>query len=217
MRRVYIIRHGKTLGNKEGYYQGRKNLLTEEGKEQCRLLARFFKVFKEAYPPPSVIYSSSDTRALQTACILSYEIFGDDRRPVISMPELHEMRHGEWENTPHKKVPELYPELYRLWMEDPIKVKFPGGESTIEARQRTIMAWRKLLRETDDDIIVIGHVVTNTFILADVQCTENLRTIRQDNACLNVIEEENCKLKVVLLNSTLHLTAPLIQILSQAQ
>jgi len=205
---IYLVRHGKTQNNVDDVYQDPKKeiSLNANGRQQAKQLGQFLR---KHYEKPAIVYSSSANRALETACIIEHEIFGASKKKHVemcSMPDFYEINHGELSGKKHSEIPTLYPELYKMWLEDPWHVKFPCGEFMVKSAHRILGAWQKIMTFREGHILVVGHVIANLIVLAHIIDTQNLWFGWQDNACLNVISrEENGKLKVRLLNSTAHL------------
>ena len=86
--KLYFVRHGETLWNTMGIFQGIKNSpLTEFGKEQTRKLKESLKDIKFTH-----FYSSPLGRALETINILT-----EDRpqAKIEIIPEFREINMGE--------------------------------------------------------------------------------------------------------------------------
>lgn len=67
--RITLLRHGESAGNAQGLYQGRAEFdLTEKGKAQAEILAKYWKKEGEFFDQ---IISSPQSRARQTAEIIA--------------------------------------------------------------------------------------------------------------------------------------------------
>ena len=66
---IYLIRHGETIYNKEGRFQGQSNIpLNEAGREQAQKVARRFEdQFIQSGQIFAAIYSSPFDRTMDTA------------------------------------------------------------------------------------------------------------------------------------------------------
>lgn len=117
---IHLIRHGITEGNQRRLYYGGADIpLAEEGVEELKRL-----VDEGIYPKAeeAAYYTSGMVRTEQTFAL----IFGDEEHDQI--PELQEMRFGEFEMKSHEELKEL-PE-YIQWIEDKSgNMESPGGES----------------------------------------------------------------------------------------
>lgn len=203
---VYLIRHGETDDNLNNIYQGvgQDNSLNETGRRQAGLLGKWLKKY---YPLPSVIFSSPAARALETARIVKNELVGMKRNPeIMFMPKLREINHGEWEGKSDAELKTLYPKLYRLWRNHPMEVIFPGGESMEHSKVRILNTWDEILKRRFKIILIVAHGGVNFQVLNSVLESQKLRNVRQDNACLNVIERSpGGRMRVALLNFAPHL------------
>lgn len=81
--KVYLVRHGESVGNKAGLHQTPEMELSESGRRQSELLARRLKKIK-----PDLIYSSTFLRTRQTAEIISKSL----NIPVEYWDSLTELR-----------------------------------------------------------------------------------------------------------------------------
>ena len=204
---IYLVRHGETDANLKHVYQGvsQDNSLNENGKGQAARLGQWLKKY---YLPPDIILTSPAKRAVETACILHYGIFGQKSKPdLFIISEMHEVNHGDWEGISDHDAACVYPDAYHLWQKRPMDMAFPNGETMEEARARILKIWRhNILARTEKIIMVVGHGGVNFQILNHALESHKIRNLWQDNACLNIIEKDkNDELRVRLINSTAHL------------
>jgi probable phosphoglycerate mutase len=69
---IYLLRHGRSLGNENGFLQGQQDVpLTDEGREQARLLAERWHEDKLHF---DLILSSTLSRASETAEIIGKKL-----------------------------------------------------------------------------------------------------------------------------------------------
>ena len=147
-KKVYLIRHGVTIGNAEKRYIGLRNdqPLCEEGIKEAeelksRIPASFYKQIKKVYCGPMI-------RARETARIL----FDDRELNVID--ELTETDFGYFEG---KNYNDLNGDpVYQEWInsngEDPI----PGAEKRENLIERSLTGLMKALGDmTEDECIAI--------------------------------------------------------------
>ena len=204
---IYLVRHGETDANKLNIYQGRgqDNSLNETGRKQAELLGKWLKKHQLIYPLPVVILTSPAKRALETTAIIKNELVGMAREPkIIVLPKLHEINHGYWEGLSDKQLKKKYPKSYRLWRNNPMKMKFPKGETMKKAKKRILKVWRdEILECKDSHILVVAHGGVNFQIINDVLESDKLRNVRHDNSCLNIIELP--RKRMALVNGTSHL------------
>ena len=155
MIKLWLIRHGKTEGNKLARYIG----TTDE--PLCQEGIEFLK--KMDYPKVQEIYVSPLRRCVQTAEILFPE------KPVHIIEELAECDFGEFENKNYKEL-DGNPN-YQAWIDSDGRLPFPEGEDrecfikrTMEGfRQMTEQAWRENCGQ-------IAAVVHGGSIMAILSC-----------------------------------------------
>ena len=154
MIRLYLIRHGQTLGNKLQRYIGTTDEpLSTEGKEFLEKLT---------YPMPEALYVSPLCRCVETAGIL----FPGKSFHIIE--ELSECDFGKFE---YKNYLELSGDMeYQHFIDTMGAEGFPGGESTETFKARTVKAFREILarffRETEDPDKTLVFVVHGGTIMA---------------------------------------------------
>ena len=127
MIKLWLIRHGKTEGNKLARYIG----TTDE--PLCQEGIEFLK--KMDYPKVQEIYVSPLRRCVQTAEILFPE------KPVHIIEELAECDFGEFENKNYKELSGN--ENYQKWIDSNGMLPFPGGESREDFKHRSLMGFQK--------------------------------------------------------------------------
>ena len=134
--RVLVVRHGVTLWNKEGRYQGQTDIpLSDEGISQAEAVGR-----RLAGEPVCRVYSSDLARARMTASIIArhHDIeVKTDRR-------LREMYFGEWEGLTFDEIGKKWPGLRDKWLKDPVNLRPPGGESASDLISRVLKAVRDI-------------------------------------------------------------------------
>ncbi|SDB23696.1 histidine phosphatase family protein [Eubacterium oxidoreducens] len=143
--KIFLIRHGKTLGNEFGRYIG----TTDESLSSAGVAA-----LKRITPPAaSVIYVSPMRRCIQTA-----EILYPNQMPVV-VEELKECDFGDFENKNYKELSSN--EDYKAWIESGGLMPFPGGESKDDFRDRILQGFQKVLmhakRNKAEKIALVVH------------------------------------------------------------
>lgn len=200
MTKLYLIRHGETMWNKEKRTQGIRNIqLSELGKLQARYLAK--RLEKENI---DVIYSSDLSRAYETAKIVGKHI-GKSVRPL---PEIREMNFGEWEGLTINEIKRKYQDIYNQWNTTPHIAKIPGAETLIQVQERAMKGVNHIIKENPDkNIVMVSHgaaIKTIIFRLLDIDLSY-YRKIRQDNTAINIIDFKEEYNVLVQLNDTCHL------------
>lgn len=128
MTRLLLIRHGEPEDDARGRCYGRLDIgLSPTGAASAERLAESLRdVALEK------VYVSPRRRAVQTAAALGGTPIVDDR--------LRELDFGELEGRTYDEIEREQPRFFREWMETPTLVRFPGGESYAELRERVSFA-----------------------------------------------------------------------------
>lgn len=201
MAMIYLVRHGRTGWNREEIFRGRADIsLDEFGRRQAQAVADSL-----AGQPITAIFTSPLSRARETAAAVAARA-GLDYRVEEGLTDID---YGAWQGLPDRDVASRYPELYRLWHRRPQEVRFPEGESLEAVAGR---AWPVLQRVATDargaTVVVVAHRVVNKVLLCRVLGLglEAFWRIRQDTACVNLVEHADKGWIVHRLNDTCHLT-----------
>lgn len=148
---LLFIRHGETDANVSGQLEGVTDKpLNDTGQAQAQALASHLRAEAQ---PIRAIYSSSLTRARQTAAALSAAL---DNLPVQVDPNLSEYHMGEWEGLTFE---ELRDEK-RLWERMALDPHFapPGGESAMAFGMRLLHAVNGIVaRHPGQTVAVFSH------------------------------------------------------------
>ncbi|MDR3560372.1 MAG: histidine phosphatase family protein [Negativicutes bacterium] len=199
MTKVILVRHGQTLANKEGKYQGHTDApLSWEGMRQAELAAA-----RLAGEELAAVYASDLRRAFVTARIIA-------RRhclPVAGLAELREINFGQWEGLTYDAIFASWPkEIKQLYGGD-TEAEIPGGESFRQLQKRAVGAVNMLVaRHPEETIAIVSHGGTIRTIIADVlgMPLSRLWHIRQDHVAINGIDYHHGFAVVYILNDTYH-------------
>lgn len=155
----------------------------------------------------SAVYSSNLSRARETADILASRL----GLFVNIVPELRELNYGEWEGVPETEVARRYGDLYRMYLENPVNVKIPGGEKVQDLIDRAWQAFLQIAENCMDlNALVVAHKCVNRVLICLILGINpnNYRLIGQANAAINVIEiRRDGRLIVDKINDTCHVMA----------
>jgi|SRR6185295_13867472 len=149
---VYFARHGETIYNVEGRYQGDRDdsALTERGREQAHDVALILRDFISMKTPPRFV-SSPLGRARATMEI----VLGGLKLPLDSYTidaRLLEIDLGEWSGR-HVRDIESNDERWTARAADKWNIPAPGGESYAQVAARATEWFSQLTEET----VAIGH------------------------------------------------------------
>lgn len=179
--KLFLIRHGRTDWSDQKRYCGKSDIpLNERGRAQTRELGeklRGHEVHK--------IYASSMQRAVQSAHI----VFAG--RPVEQIEELREMSFGLWDGLTHQEIMSRDPQIYNEWLENPLRVTPPEGESLTALARRVREGLAKVLDGNHAKTVALfTHGGPIKIILCDVQelGLENIWRVQYDWAQMCVID-----------------------------
>jgi len=150
--RVYLIRHGRTGGNKQRYVGWEDVPLDEVGREQAASVASLL-----AGARMDAVYSSPLSRARDTAGPLAEQCGVE----VQVREELKEIDYGHYQGV--------------LKIDQPLKLRhehrfdpMPGGESLFDVYRRIERVWVDLQAELAHGrrLAVVGHFWSNRMLLA---------------------------------------------------
>lgn len=200
MTRVLLVRHGESTWNGLGRYQGRLDAeLSALGLRQSRALAAALRAVSL-----HAIYSSPLQRALKTA-----EAIAEGRDlPLHVEPDLVEIDHGAWSGLEREEVARGYPELYRLWREEPTRAAMPQGESILQVSERVVAAVNRLVEAHPQQTLLL---CTHDAALRALVCSllglnlDRMWWLRLDSGSLSTVEYEGPEPRVIQLNDTCHL------------
>jgi len=202
MTRVLLVRHGQTEWNRIERFRGQIDLpLNEIGHRQAAAIADALRD-----EPIKAIYAGLLQRAQDTARPIAARF----SLPVQTLPGLLDINFGAWAGLTPEEVDQRDPQMHRLWRTQPHLAQPPGGESLAQVRERAVAALHAAIAaHPGETIVLVGHQVVNRVLLCAVIGLDNSHfwRIRQDNACLNIVEYVDGVFEIVLLNDTCHLRA----------
>lgn len=150
MGRLYIVRHGETVWNREGRIQGHTDVgLSEKGLEQARRLAGRLETV-----PFDAAYASDLSRASQTAST----ILQGREVPLSPTPTLREYHKGAFEGLTEADLRARFPGDYPSYVSKDLDYAPDGGESTRQVSDRMTRAIVEIKeRHLNDNVLVVGH------------------------------------------------------------
>ena len=204
--KILLARHGETLWNAEGRYQGQEDIpLSDVGIAQATALGERLMALRIDRAVASPLARATRTAQLALGVARASRLGFDDG--------FLEIAHGEWEGLLASQIAERDPDRLRAWREAPDTVLMPGpgGESLPMVLDR---AWPALARAceglgADDTLLVVAHDAVNRVLLARVLGLPlaKLWSFRQAPTTLNLLEGPDIDtLEVVRLNDCAHHT-----------
>ena len=183
MTTVYLIRHGQTAWNREEVFRGRADIpLNETGRKEALLTGQYLRGVKVG-----LVYSSPLSRAVETAEAIARH----QGKEVQILDGLIDIDFGRWQGVSHEGVRERYGELYRQWKDTPHLVRFPGGESLEEVRERALREIHEAVQtHAVETLVMVSHRVVNKIVICGLLGLDNSHfwEIGQDTGCINVLE-----------------------------
>ena len=197
MARIFLIRHGETAANNEKRYQGQIDTpLNKTGIQQAKALAELL-----SNVPFSRIYTTPLQRAQKTALLLAQV---QKKKNILILPGLLERNFGQWEDLTFTEIKRRYPKIYATWLNTPY-AKIPGAEPFPAFRKRVLDCLRSVLKTlpAEETIAIVAHGGPNRIILHHFLGSSDKKDfwkIKQDNACVNIIELQPHYQMISLLN-----------------
>jgi broad specificity phosphatase PhoE len=193
---IYLIRHGESVANKQGIYQGQSidTGLTELGKKQARAAAGVLTGLKF-----KTIYTSPLKRTKETA-----EIIGRQTGlPILENIKLLEINHGSWEGKRPNEFNQTEQKLLNRWQKQPDQIKMIKGEALKDVALRC----QKFIQSIPDgqEAAVITHdvIIRVMIIMALKHELKYIWRFALDNGGITTVSfEPNC---LISLNQNFHL------------
>lgn len=199
MARIYIVRHGESIANTMGIYQGQTydTALSPLGKKQARALGlKFQKITLER------IIASPVKRTRQTAK------FPADLKGlrVRTEPAVIETNHGKWEGRSKEEIMKNWPDIYNRWFERPAAVVFPGGEAFVQTKRRILNWWKKAMKYEGNTLLVTHDNIARILIAEILGLDLNsIWKFDLQPTAVTVVEVKDGKARIVCLNDIGHL------------
>ena len=202
--RLYLIRHGQTLHSAADRFSGASDVdLTGEGRRQATCLAR-----RLAGTPIVAVYCSPLQRAIETAALVA-QPHGLTPMPV---PGLREIDYGHWEGVLRDDVLAQFGDEYATWERDPLTTAPRGGETGLAVLARMLPALRDIVRRhPGQHIAVVAHKSANRLALCGLLGLDPAtyrERLDQSPACLNILDFDDGRARLVLLNDVSHYAEP---------
>jgi probable phosphoglycerate mutase len=180
MAKVLLVRHGETPWNREGRIQGwAPTGLTDRGREQARTVAG-----RIADRDVDRVVASDLRRAKETA----REVVRATGAPVSFDRGWRERSLGVYQGLLAEDLWENHPEFGLLEVGYAAATVTPeGGESIVDATERTLDAWDRLLDDVthDETVAVVAHGGPLRAVVADLRGLDVLEMLLE-------LEVDNC-------------------------
>jgi len=149
MRKLILLRHGRTAWNAERRFQGQANPpLDEVGRVQAYEVAAMVAAVR-----PDILVSSDASRAMQTA----ERVAAATKLPVLADSRFRERDLGHWEGLTRDEVAVRYPDEFADWAAGR-DVSRRGGESRDQVAARALTAFTELPQA--GSMVLVTHSAT---------------------------------------------------------
>lgn len=189
--KLYFVRHGRTLWNLEGRFQGASgdSPLLPESIDILKQLGQYLKEI-----PFDKIYSSDLPRAIKSAEIIQSQL----QAPCTlkSIPDLREWQLGKLEGLKIATLNAIYPRQIKAFRSNlaQFDTKMFEAESLYSTTQRTIQFIKSLKGSPAENILIVGHGANLTASLRTL-LGYKVAHLRKEgglaNASLTVLETED--------------------------
>lgn len=142
MKRVHLVRHGRTASNRERRTMGWR----DDGIEAEWVQAAAAVADALAREPIERLVSSPLARAVQTAAPLAARL---GQQPILD-DRFGELRVGAWEGSTEDEIATRWPEQWRRWRSEPHALVIEGRESVAELNARVSEALDELVADLVD-------------------------------------------------------------------
>ncbi len=155
---IILIRHGQTLWNAEGRYQGQLNSdLTELGQKQA--IENGLKVAKAIkLDKPFTFYSSPLGRAKETSLIICDEL-NLDRGNIIFDNRVQEVSYGIFEGKTKEFCKVEYEKEFKAREDNKWSYVLEGGES-YEMVTKRLYSWLEDIKDSDI-VVLVAHAMVS--------------------------------------------------------
>lgn len=189
--KLYFVRHGRTVWNLEGRFQGASgdSPLLSESIDILKQLGQHLKKIHF-----DTIYSSDLPRAVKSAEIIQSQL--QSPCPLKSIPNLREWQLGKLEGLKIATLNAIYPQQIKAFRSNlaQFDTKMFEAESLYSTTQRTIQFIKSLKGSTAENILIVGHGANLTASLRTLLGYKEAH-LRKDgglaNASLTVLETDD--------------------------
>jgi broad specificity phosphatase PhoE len=152
-----------------------------------------------------VLYASTLSRSIESARIIS----NPHNLAVNKENCFDEVGFGKWEGLSFNEINEEYPELLHLWMNNPVFYTPPDGERMVDAQERIMNGFHKIIEtQRNRNIAIVCHSGTLKIIISTLLelNLSNMYRLAQDYGCVDIIDIfENNRVIIKLLNYSMEI------------
>jgi len=198
---IYLVRHGITAWNREGKWQGLKDIeLDEEGITQAQAAAERFKEMEI-----DGLYCSQLKRAIKTAEIIN-QYHG---LQIERYADLNECDIGPWDGKTLDQILINYSEEVKYWHND-IWAIIEGVESLGDLQRRAVRVLKRITKKhkPNDKIIIVAHGLAIRSIICwilNVPLNQHGTYLMENASVSHIIYDGKYKYTISSLNETWHI------------
>lgn len=189
--KLYFVRHGRTVWNLEGRFQGASGdspLLSES----IDILKQLGQYLNEIHF--DTIYSSDLPRAVKSAEIIQSQLQAPC--PLKSIPDLREWQLGKLEGLKIATLNAIYPQQIKAFRSNlaQFDTKMFEAESLYSTTQQTIQFIKSLKESPAENILIVGHGANLTASLRTLIGYKEAHLRKEGglaNASLTVLETDD--------------------------
>ena len=189
--KLYFVRHGRTLWNLEGRFQGASgdSPLLPESIDILQQLGQYLKEI-----PFDTIYSSDLPRAVKSAEIIQNQLQKPCSLEII--PDLREWHLGKLEGLKIATLNAIYPQQIKAFRSNlaQFDTKMFEAESLYSTTKRTIQFIKSLKESKAERVLIVGHGANLTASLRTLLGYKEAN-LRKDgglaNASLTILDTED--------------------------
>ncbi|WP_181817769.1 histidine phosphatase family protein [Psychromonas sp. B3M02] len=158
---VYLIRHGETLFNQQGCFQGHSDSpLTEKGQQQALQLAEYFKVI-----PLQQLYCSDLGRAQASALPLA----SAQQLTIKTSEQLREISYDYLDGQPKLQLTAQDKQKLQRLFSGELGYRIGEGETLQEVQERIVNKLNEIaLRHPGESIAVVTHGLSIVMLLKHI-------------------------------------------------
>ena len=189
--KLYFVRHGRTVWNLEGRFQGASGdspLLSES----IDILKQLGQYLNEIHF--DTIYSSDLPRAVKSAEIIQSQL--QSPCPLKSIPDLREWQLGKLEGLKIATLNAIYPQQIKAFRSNlaQFDTKMFEAESLYSTTKRTIQFIKSLKESKAERILIVGHGANLTASLRTLLDYKEAHLRKEGglaNASLTILDTED--------------------------
>jgi len=193
---IILLRHGQTLWNVEGRYQGQLNSdLTGLGKEQAKKNAiKIAKLIEIRKRNSFKFFSSPLGRAKETAYIIS-DTLGLNRKDIVFDSNMQEVHYGIFEGKSKDFCKAAYAKEFQEREANKWSYVLEGGGESYEMVTQRIYRWLERVKD-EECVLLVAHEMINR-ALRGIYCSydkETMLHLRQKNDVVLKLEANQEKI-----------------------